>query len=88
MKANIKKYALIGVCGLVVLGLLWFTTVTVNREVSKYTNSWKEVQFAKDHPALVGMVREKYELGLKALDMMTSDDIKALSPLATPEQSK
>jgi len=73
----------------IVIGILgWISFVTVRNEVKKYTESWQEIQFAKNHPMLVGAIREKYELGLKALDQMAREEVEVLSPLPQTDRSK
>jgi hypothetical protein len=81
---NAKKIILSVVVLAVLTGLVYFSGMTIKNEVNKYQVSWQEIQFAKNHPELVQGIRVKYELGIKALDAMTQDDIKALSPLAQP----
>lgn len=67
---NYKKYTLIAVSGLMVLGLLYVSTMSAVREVNKYTIAWKEIQFAKNHPTLVEPMRVYYENGVAALDKL------------------
>jgi hypothetical protein len=62
------------------LGLIAFSTV--KKEVSKYTQSWQEIQFAKNHPMLVQPMREYYERGVEALDKLTVEQ-----NVPTPKQS-
>lgn len=87
-KLDTQKIALVSITGLVVLGLLYVTTVSTINEVNKYKRSWKEIQFAKQHPMLVGAIREKYELGLKALDQMAREDVDKMGGVISPVPSK
>lgn len=87
-KFNIKKYGYLVLAGIMVLGVLYITVRTIQVEVGKYTYAWKEIQFAKQHPVLVGAIREKYELGLKALDQMAQEDVSKMGEVISPVPSK
>ncbi len=77
-KTIIKK----GLVVLVIIGLGLLAVTTTVKEVNKYTSSWKEIQFAKNHPTLVQPMREYYERGLEALDKLTVEQ-----NVPTPKQS-
>lgn len=82
-KLDTQKITLVSLTGLAVLGILYVTTVNTVKEVNKYKSAWSEIQFAKQHPALVKPMREYYERGVKALETLTVEQ-----SVPTPTTSK
>jgi hypothetical protein len=73
--------------GLIILVVILIGAVgifSITKEVSRYTQAWKEIQFAKNHPMLVEPMRMYYESGVAALDKLT---VEETVPTPTPKSS-